>query len=111
MGFYYNTCDPRVPADRGGSDQSKHGRADECEERSAKRRDAKLLANLTCQTIVDFGVTRHWSFRAIGRVGVDCVATSSCRFNLAASQCELRTERVRSGRHRQPRSGSVLATA
>jgi hypothetical protein len=33
------------------------------------------LADLARQAIVDLGVTRNWSFRASGRIGVDGVAS------------------------------------
>ena len=38
---------------------------------SAYRRNAELIADLPSEPIVNFGMARHWSFCARGRVGKD----------------------------------------
>ena len=36
----------------------------------------KLLADLSRQTVIDLGVARDGSFRAVRRIGIDCVAAA-----------------------------------
>jgi hypothetical protein len=44
--------------------------------RSAYQRCLELLADPSRQAVVYFGVTRHRSFRAVGRVGINRVTTA-----------------------------------
>jgi hypothetical protein len=45
-------------------------------EGSANWSDRKLLADLARQAVVDFGVSRHRSFRAVGRIRIDGVTAT-----------------------------------
>jgi len=39
-------------------------------DQSAGQGDCKLLTDLARQAVVDLGVTRDWSFRAVSRIGI-----------------------------------------